>query len=218
MRSEHKVVTITAVGGNRCPVFLLDTYISKLPTQAKKMDLFYCHPRPPVPNSALEPWYYNILIGKTTLFSMVKIMFDEASISGKTNHSLRVAGASSLFVAGVPERIIQERIGHVSVEALRKYERVTNSQELAVSKILAGEEDSFKPSEDTSKPDKKPLAFSQPPALAAPQYNHCTFNVSYSTPPPPPFYSATPGFSHFQPPLQVPPTIPTDLPSDKPLE
>lgn len=55
LRSEHKVVTITAVGGNRCPVFLLDTYISKLPTQAKEMDLFYCHPRPPVPNSALEP-------------------------------------------------------------------------------------------------------------------------------------------------------------------
>ena len=40
---------------------------------------------------------------------MVKNMCDEAGIVGnKSNHSLRVAGASSLFDAGVPERIIQQ--------------------------------------------------------------------------------------------------------------
>ena len=51
----------------------------------------------------------------------------------KTNHSLRVAGASCLFDAGVPERTIQ---GHRSLDALRIYERVTEEQNLAVSRIL----------------------------------------------------------------------------------
>ena len=83
---------------------------------------------------------------------MVKEIFAEAGIAGKkTNHSLRVAGATSLFSASVPERVIQGRTGHVSIEALRKYERVTENQELAVSKILTGEKDSFEqfPSSET---------------------------------------------------------------------
>ena len=39
---------------------------------------------------------------------------------------------------------------------------------------------------------------------SAPQYNNCTFNVSYSAPP---YYGAFPG-PHFQPPLPSP-TVPT---------
>ena len=52
-----------------------------------------------------------------------------AGITGvKTNHSLRVSGASAFFDAGVPERIIQGRTGHRCLESLRVYERVTNQQ------------------------------------------------------------------------------------------
>ena len=48
-------------------------------------------------------------------------MCDEAGVSGQnTNHSLRVSGTTSLFSAGVPERVIQGRSGHSSLEALRK--------------------------------------------------------------------------------------------------
>ena len=57
-------------------------------------------------------------------------------MGNKNNHSLRVAGATSLFAAGVPERVIK---GHTW------YERVTKQQELAVSKILSGEVDSYMP-------------------------------------------------------------------------
>ena len=54
---------------------------------------------------------------------MFKDMCSEAHISGhKTNHSLRATGASELFEAGVPEKIIKERTGHRSLEALRLYE------------------------------------------------------------------------------------------------
>ena len=41
----------------------------------------------------------------------------------KTNHSLRATGASELFKRGVPEKIVQERTEHRSLEALRTYER-----------------------------------------------------------------------------------------------
>ena len=82
---------------------------------------------------------------------MVPDLCSEAGLSSrKTNHSLRVSGATRLFEAGVPEKVIQQRTGHHSLEALHMYERVTEQQELAVSKILSGETDSY---EDTKGPD-----------------------------------------------------------------
>lgn len=54
----------------------------------------------------------------------------------KTNHSLRATGATTLFNAGLPEKIIQKNTGHRSLEALRKYERVSVEQELEYSRIL----------------------------------------------------------------------------------
>ena len=108
LRMEHKVVTIVSneAVGNRCSVFLLDRYISKLPDKAKEMDLFYCRPSPTVPKKPEDSWYIAVPIGKNTLSNMVKDIFAEAGIEGKkSNHSLTVAGATSLFSAGVPERI-----------------------------------------------------------------------------------------------------------------
>ena len=51
MRLEHKSVTIVAnpVVGERCHVFLLDTYISKMPPAAVEKDIFYCKPLSNVP-------------------------------------------------------------------------------------------------------------------------------------------------------------------------
>ena len=43
---------------------------------------------------------------------MVPDMCKEAGIDGrKTNHSLRVSGATNLYAAGAPEKIIQARTG-----------------------------------------------------------------------------------------------------------
>jgi len=42
-----------------------------------------------------------------------------------------------MFTAGVPERIIQERTGHRSIDALRLYKRTSESQQQAVSNVLA---------------------------------------------------------------------------------
>ena len=64
---------------------------------------------------------------------MVPDMCSDAGLVGKkTNHSLRVSGATSLFEAGVPERVIQQRTGQRSLLSLQMYERVSGGQEKAV--------------------------------------------------------------------------------------
>ena len=69
---------------------------------------------------------------------MLKDMCHDTAIGGrKTNHSLRATGASELFAAGVPEKIIKERTGHRSLQALHVYEHTTSLQHQAVSTILS---------------------------------------------------------------------------------
>ena len=67
-------------------------------------------------------------------------MCKQAGIKGnKTNHSLRATGTTELYESGVPEKLIQERTGHRSLEALRVilYERtsILKQQNKAVSSI-----------------------------------------------------------------------------------
>ena len=50
-------------------------------------------------------------------------MCEEVGIERKSNHSLKVTGATRLYRSGVAERTIQARTGHKSIEALRIYER-----------------------------------------------------------------------------------------------
>ena len=66
MRLEHKSVTIVAnpLVGERCHVFLLDTYIGKLPQRAIENDVFYCKPLSDVPTNITNPWYLAVPVGK----------------------------------------------------------------------------------------------------------------------------------------------------------
>ena len=50
-------------------------------------------------------------------------MCEKAGISGEyTNHSFRAYGTTTLFQSQVPEKLIQERTGRRSLDALRQYE------------------------------------------------------------------------------------------------
>ena len=143
LRIENKVVPIfsNATAGDRCQVQIMDTYISKLPKEVKENDFFYARPLPAIPTDIEKPWFAAVPVGKNTLNTMLKDMCHEAAISGhKTNHSLRATGASELFAAGVPEKIIKERTGHRSLEALHVYEHTTSMQHQAVSSILGSRE------------------------------------------------------------------------------
>ena len=137
---KNKVVPLypSPEAGERCPVYILDRYISKLPSEARKKDLFYVRPLDNITSDPNRPWYSSVPLGKHTLQSKFKNMCSEAEISGnKTNHSLRATAATEMFRHGVPEKFIQERIGHRSLEALRSYERLDEVQHKAVSTLLS---------------------------------------------------------------------------------
>ena len=140
-KMESKCVTIVASegGGNRDHVFILDTYLSKIPPEmVANNERFYLRPMQHVAGYEGASWYYRQNIGQHKIQTMVKKMFEAAEIDGKyTNHSLRATGASALFNAGVLEAVIQKCTGHKSTEALRLYEHVSDEQQVAVSEILA---------------------------------------------------------------------------------
>ena len=73
---------------------------------------------------------------KNKLGNIVKEICLEASIESKTNHCLRATGATSMFRSNVLEKIIQNVTGHRSLEAFRKYEKASDDQHQAVSKIM----------------------------------------------------------------------------------
>ena len=111
---DNKVVPIYAcpAAGERCLVYLC---LSKLPSIAFEKDVLYWKPKSDIPKSSKELWYHCQPVGKYKLSGMVARMCEEAGLSEhKTNHSLRVTGATSLYNAGVPEREIQQRTGHCS--------------------------------------------------------------------------------------------------------
>ena len=90
LRVKNKSVSIFAVpeAGNRCHVFLLDLYITKLPKQAFEQDVFYLQPLSKGSNKPGQPWFTTKPVGKNTLAKMVKEMCVDAGIGGnKTNHS-----------------------------------------------------------------------------------------------------------------------------------
>ena len=66
----------------------------------------------------------------------------------------------NIFHAGVPEKVIQERTGHLSLSGLRQNERTSSDQQLAVSKVLSSCENTMYqqqllPAEQPAQPDQQ---------------------------------------------------------------
>ena len=134
---ENKIVHHFEVpeAGKRDYVQVLDLYLSKFPKAAIEKDHFYVHPLTVCKPD--QPWYSSVPIEKNKLPSMVRTMCSLAEIQGnKTNHSLRSFGVSSMFEQHIPEKNIQERSGHRSLDALGVYEKTTNQQKIAASRVV----------------------------------------------------------------------------------
>ena len=119
LKVGHKAVTIIAntTVGERCPVFILDNYISMLPTAAIEKDIFYCRPLPFMPKGEDEPWYRAVPVDKNLWAKMVPEMCSEAGIvNKKISQNLRVSGATTVFDAQVPEWIIHQRTGNFLID------------------------------------------------------------------------------------------------------
>ena len=86
-------------------------------------------------------WDRNIAL-HITLYSVNSVLNDilpemckAAGLKRKTSHCLRVTCASSLFNAGVEEKLIRERTGHRS-DSLFKYEKPSKEKITEVSSVL----------------------------------------------------------------------------------
>ena len=128
--------------GVRCDYSIRDTYINKLPPVVFQKDWIYLKPLGDDEVSKSSKSCYAVQpCDKNKRAGMVKSMFAMIGVSGKTNHSLRATDASATFQAAVPEKIVQERTGHCSVQVLRMYERTTTTQHMAVLRILPAQND-----------------------------------------------------------------------------
>ena len=189
---ENKVVHHFEIpeAGERDYVRILYLYLSKLPKAAFEKDLFYV--RPVSVCKPDQPWYTSVPVGKNKLSSMVKTMCSLAGIEGnKTNHSLRSFGVSSMFEQQIPEKIIQERSGHRSLDALRVYEKTTNQQKVEASRVMSmpstSEASHVMSMPSTSEEQKKPMERSEEkPQVSSPDpqmfqgcsFSNCTFTFS----------------------------------------
>ena len=65
-RVKSKVVPLfpCTEAGPRCPLRILDKYISKLPPKAKDKDLFYVRSLQKVTDNVDKPWYTSVPLGK----------------------------------------------------------------------------------------------------------------------------------------------------------
>ena len=89
-----------------------------------------------MPSNPTSPWYDCVPLGKEKLQKFVEVMCKEAGINGKkTNHSLRATGATAIFNASVPEKMIRDVTGHRS-KALMLYEHPSIERQKAVTSVL----------------------------------------------------------------------------------
>ena len=75
-----------------------------MPKRAKELDYFYLRLLESTPSDPSAPWIYASPVGEHKLGGMIKNMFTEVVISGKSNHSLKANRCSILFQANVPEK------------------------------------------------------------------------------------------------------------------
>ena len=118
---------------NRCPVRLIQKYLSLCPKYYKKANFYLQSLLKPTPTQ----WYSGQVVGQNTLGKTIGKMMKEADIAGYfTNHSARHTGGTQLFNAGVDRKIVKECTGHTS-DAIDKYQITSVEQKKQVSKILA---------------------------------------------------------------------------------
>ena len=137
MKKERKIVWIKPNRNvNRCPVRIVQKYISLIPKSGTKSNLYVHslkHPKPSL-------WYTTKPLGVNKVRSVVKDMLKNAGLDGFfTNHSLRRTAATRLFQSGQNVKLIKEVTGHIS-DAVEKYETTSDAQRMRISSIIQGEE------------------------------------------------------------------------------
>ena len=116
----------------KCPVRLIEKYISLLPKTGVKPNFYLQSLRKTKPNC----WYSTIPVEINTLHKVVSSLLKNAGLDGFfTNHSLHRTCATRLFQAGQDSKIVKEITGHIS-DSVQKYQTMSTAQKMHVSSII----------------------------------------------------------------------------------
>ena len=95
MKRDRKIVWVyPSENSDRCPVRILEKYMSLCPPYHAKKNFYLKSLTKPKPTQ----WYGNQVVGQNSIAGVVKVLMEEAGIEGFfTNHSLRRTGGTRLF-------------------------------------------------------------------------------------------------------------------------
>ena len=99
-----------------------------------------------------------------------------------TNHSLCATAMTRMYKKGVPEKLIAEKSGHRSVEALRMYEHTASELERAGGEVISDPSKSFSALMQKQEPEEKPSTSLPMFSPSLPEFsglNNCTINFSF---------------------------------------
>ena len=132
---RNKNVRAYALPDNeRCIVKLLDTYLPLLPHNSPH---FYMRALEKFPSDPNKCCLTNQRVGINGLKNILPELSEKASLEVHyTNHSLRATAITQMFNSGIPEKVIAENSGHRSTKALRCYERTSQEQQQAATRVI----------------------------------------------------------------------------------
>ncbi|KAK3732358.1 hypothetical protein QZH41_006621 [Actinostola sp. cb2023] len=140
LRKKRRVVQpkMFATGGERCPVKLFKTFLSRRPEDMKANGPFYLAV---IERPKTVVWYKRQTMGVNTINLFMKNMASEAEIDGKrlTNHSARKTLVKKLKAANLPRSAIIGVTGHTNERSLADYEEGDENEQRAISSIISGE-------------------------------------------------------------------------------
>ena len=115
MQKEHKVVWIySSQNAVRCPVCIIDKYISLLPLTKPTTEKFNFYLRG-LDKTTPAQWYGEQVVGLSMIRKTMQEICKKAKVEGFiTNHSLHRTGTTKLFVNDVDRKLIKEFTGHTS--------------------------------------------------------------------------------------------------------
>ena len=170
--------------GGSCHVLILDQYICKLLIEAKRKIssmLVHC---PQFRLIQINHGFVQHPSERIICHLCSKYVCRSRNIRTQNKPQPAATGASELFEAGVPDKIIKETTGHRSLETLRIYEHTNKGQHKAISIVLSlSQRTTFK----QAVPD-----FNQGPSLSTSQSSNVIQNcnvqvyqapVTYAQPP-----------------------------------
>ena len=147
MRKDRKIVWVYPNDDpERCPVRIVDKYISLLPivkATTKKHNFYLRSLDRPTP----AQWYGEQVVGHNTLRSVMSEMSRKAGIDlFITDHSLRRTGTTRLFRGGggVDRKLVKEYSGHSS-DAVEAYQVTSDKQRESISRIIADDKRRTRP-------------------------------------------------------------------------